>query len=224
MSAPPVTSLSIYRYNHVVNLGAAGYSAAAAAGPIRTYFLGGTKTALPSIPISPFFLEQLSRVFVEKQVTGIDDNFFWYNIGMKLQNFVPSSPPPPGLHWLVSKSYSGDVSGDIGESLFVYSVVVGFQVTVTTIGHLRPKGGGQLTPDFLVLGNSPSLSGLFTGSPSPPFYAEVKSCTGTMDLTRIEHGLDQLYSVMPIHSYGVLFLLHKGSSMTYEGLFVPVRK
>jgi hypothetical protein len=222
--AANTTNLSLYRYNQVVNFNAGGYSAATTASAVRTYFLGTTKISLGTVPISLFFLEQLGRIFVEKQVTRLDDNFLWYNAGMKLQNWVPGTPPP-GLHFMVAKSYSGDVSGDIGESLFVYSIVASLGIPLATIGHLRPaKAGGQLTPDFLILGNSPNFSSLFTGTPIPPFYAEVKSCTGTMDQARISHALDQLTTVMPAHSYGTLFLVHKGNSLTYVGLFVPVRK
>src|SRR6185437_4455604 len=125
------------------------------------------------MPINVTILEKLNILYAEKQVRGIDENFSEYNTGRRIQNLVPISPPPVGRSHLTEKTYSGDVSGDIGESTFTYLLTEILGIDHNNIGHLRPeKKADALTPDFVIFEKNPSLeAGIFKGIYTTPLFA-----------------------------------------------------
>lgn len=170
----------------------------------------GTSTIFRSFHVVPSLLEHYNIRYSEKQVKRIDENFYDYSLGTKFSINVPIQNPPGQLRYLIEKYFSGDVSGDIGEALFAYFLIVEMNVNPYLIGHTRPmKRRNLLTPDFVVWDFSHKLTTLLqSGKYQLPILGEVKAFTGGMDSTRITHGLAQLQ--MPIANSslkGILFLV-----------------
>jgi len=184
----------------------------------------GGLTLFRRLIIDPIILEYLNIRYAEKQVKGIDENFFYYDLGVRLPNVIPGNPPPSGRNYLTEKIFSGDVSGDIGESTFVYFLTEELSIDGTKIGHLRPeKIKKHLTPDFVVWEQNTTISAFLQSSYVLPLYAEVKSSTGMIGVKRIKDGLSQLQMVMPSGSHGLLFLLQKSRNSVYEAFLIGVK-
>jgi len=220
-----LAAVEVYAYNQSVNL--ASYSS----GQLQTLSNGifddisdrSSLTLFRTVTIDPLVLESLNIRYAEKQVIGIDDNFSYYNMGVKIPQVV-LNPPIAARDYLTEKAFSGDVSGDIGESVFVYLLVDSLQMNPDRIAHLRPeKFKKELTPDFLVWQQNADLSTLLGANYQPPLYAEVKSSTGPGNAEKIGDGLEQLKAIMPSGSHGLLFLLYrKDPTSSYEGCLVKV--
>ena len=196
------------------------------ASSINTYLHQPAKVPFLAVTIDPMLLEYLSIRYAEKQVEGIDENFIDYNYGIRLPHYTSGIPaPPPGLNYLVEKVFSGDVSGDIGESLFAYLMTMTLGINSDYMAHLRPeKTSHELTPDFLVWDAPNALVNIFGRPNNLPIYAEAKSSANKMSSTRIEHALMQLDRVMGSGDDGLLFILERGSQGDYEGTLVGVVK
>ena len=181
-----------------------------------------------SFSVHPRVIESLNSMFTEKFVPGLDVAFPLYDIGFRpylgspylvgMAQPVSVSTSSGPRYPLVTKYFSGDVSGVIGESLFLYmaSLVYG----VSRVVHLRPEKTSLPTADFVVMNPSDivKLAPLFCGESLHPYiysrlFVECKSTVNTlMDVNRIEHGLFQLSKMLRIGDYGLLFIVHKDPS------------
>jgi hypothetical protein len=199
MSTPQL-SIDVNSYSQIVDLGQGQLRAVA-----RTIFRqmsSGGLTPFRRLIIDPIILEYLNIRYAEKQVKGIDENFLYYDLGVRLRHLVPGTPLPIGRSYLTEKAFSGDVSGDIGESVFAYFLILELGVDGMRISHLRPeKIRGHLTPDFVILEQNAKLTSFFGCQYSLPIYAEVKSSTNIVDIKRIKNGLLQLKTIMPVGSH-----------------------
>lgn len=175
----------------------------------------------------PTLLEHYNMHYTEKQVKGLDQNFYYYSRGTKFHLTVPTQIPPGGLGYLISKFFSGDVSGDIAEALFAYFLVREMNVDPLHIGHTRPqKIAGYLTPDFIVWDKLLMLAGFLQRKTYRlPVLAEVKGFTGKIDSTRISHGLGQLKAIIAGTSLlGILFVAARNQNRrSYDIYTVRVR-
>jgi hypothetical protein len=180
-------------------------------------------TFFKTVTIDPLVLESLNVRYAEKQVLGIEENFSYYNVGLKIPQ-VNMNPRITARDYLTEKAFSGDVSGDIGESVFVYMLIDELRMNPDRIAHLRPeKFKKRLTPDFLVWEQNADLSNLLSFNYAPPLYVEVKSSTGSGNRNQIEDGLAQLKAVLPLGFYGFLFFLYRRNpASSYGGCLVGV--
>lgn len=153
-----------------------------------------TSNLFTSFNVNPRLFEYYNVKFTEKQVKRIDENFYNYSLGTKFSLYVPPQNPPRRLRYLIRKYFSGDVSGDIGESLLAYFLVEEMKIRSYCIGHIRPeKRRGFLTPDFIVWDSSYNLRSFLQKKKYPlPILVEVKGFTGQVDSVRISHALSQL--------------------------------
>jgi len=168
-----------------------------------------SSTLYRSFYVNPLLFEYCNRRYSEKQVKRIDENFYDYSLGTKYHLNAPPQKPPKKLRYLIQKFFSGDVSGDIGETLFAYFLTSEMQIPPFFIGHTRPeKRKSFLSPDFIVWDNSFNLSSLLNrANYSLPILGEVKGFTGPIDANRIEHGLRQLKRIIGrSRLIGLLFL------------------
>lgn len=220
----PQPSINVNSYSQIVNLGQRHLDVIA-----RNVFhqINGLGFALfRRMTIDPIILEYLNIRYTEKQVKGIDDNFDLYNLGVRIRHLVPSTPLPTGRSYMTEKAFSGDVSGDIGESVFAYFLTEELGINGIKISHLRPeKIRKRLTPDFIIFEQNADLTNFFGCPYNLPLYAEVKSSTGIVDKKRIKDALSQLKAIMPVGSYGLLFLLQKSmNNMPYDAFLIGVTK
>jgi len=180
-----------------------------------------------SFHVIPTLFEHFNIRYSEKQVKGIDQNFYYYSLGTKFRLTAPIRTPPGRLRYLISKFFSGDVSGDIAEALFAYFLVREMNMSPYHIGHTRPqKKAGYLTPDFILWDNSFMLASLLqTKSYKLPVLAEVKGFTGGIDSTRISHGLSQLKTIIAATSLqGILFIAARNENRRgYDAYTIRVR-
>jgi len=173
------------------------------------------QTPFRSFSVNLASLEVCNSRFSEKQVTRIDDNFCYYSYGRRLPLDRPDWRAPKGARCLVKKTFSGDVSGEIGESLFTYFLTTEMGIDPHDIGHTRPgKKAAFLVPDFLISDSSHSLALLVGKASYPlPLLAEVKGFTGKLDSERISHALQQLQALIQRGSYvGLVFLAARNLS------------
>lgn len=217
--------IDIFRYNSVVSL-LPIQNLTQEAGTIRQSILHNSNmTLFHNLEINVTVLERHNVNYSEKQIRGIDENFFDYNNGIRLPQIPPRNNPPGRLTYLIEKAYSGDVSGEIGESIFAYLLIDALGIDGRNIGHLRPETRrGQFTPDFLIFEQNNFLNQIFGQPYNPPLFAEIKSSTGIMSTKTITDALIQLRTVMIHQKHGLLFLLFKQFGQTYRGLLVGVTR
>lgn len=186
-----------------------------------------TSNLFRSFYVIPTLFEHYNICYSEKQVKGIDQNFYYYSVGTKFRLTAPTQTPPGGLRYLIPKFFSGDVSGDIAEALFAYFLVREMNVSPYCIGHTRPqKRAGYLTPDFIVWDNLFMLSSFLKRKTYKlPVLAEVKGFTGRINSTRISHGLSQLKVIIAGTSLlGILFIAARNENRRgYDAYTVRVR-
>jgi len=213
--------VEVYKRNGIINLSTAN-------------MLNQARLILNSLNTFPNFrtfhvnlsgLEIYNIFYTEKQVRRIDENYLDYSQGNRLRNIIPPFRPPRRLRYLFRKFFSGDTSGNIGESLFVYFLVEEMGLNPYDIGHLRPeKMRGYLTTDYLIWDHGKLLREIIDTDYSLPLYAEVKSSTGSFDRQRIENGLNQLKATMSRGEYGILFLVKREEHIQcYRAYVIPVR-
>lgn len=181
---------------------------------------------LSTFPVFPSILEYYNSQYSEKQVKRIDENFHDYSLGTKFNVNTPPHVLPGRLRYLIQKSFSGDVSGDIGKSLFAYYFITQLNINPRLLGHLRPaKRRGYLTADFVIWDKTTGLGNLLgTHSYTIPIFSEVKGFTGKMEANRIAHGLLQLKNVVPTSSLGLLFLATRNQTRQgYDAYVIKVR-
>ena len=213
--------VEVYKRNSIINLSTARISNQA-------------RLILNSLNTFPNFrtfhvnlsaLEIYNIFYTEKQVRRIDENYLDYSQGIRLRSIIPPLKPPRRLRYLPRKFFSGDTSGNIGESLFVYFTVEEMGLNPYEIGYLRPwKMRGYLTTDYLIWDHGKVLREIINAEYGLPLYAEVKSSTGTFDIKRIENGLNQLKATMSRGEYGILFLVKREEFIQrYIAYVIPVR-
>jgi len=179
---------------------------------------------LDSFRVNRTVLENYNRWYTEKRIHGIDRHFLDYSGGVVALSSQPSIPPPRHLRYLDSRFYSGDVSGQIGESLFVYFLVERRRLNRRNIGHLRPqKLASYLTCDYLIWDRRQVLSSIIQGMYSSPLYAEVKSSTGDLTEGSVSHGLCQLKeSIGNTSKHGLLSLVSRKQETQGYGIYLVV--
>ena len=180
---------------------------------------------LATLSLIPRTLEQYSEKYAEKWVKRVDENFFWYDLSSRLTRPLLNVPPHQlrrNLEYLLEKYYSGDVSGMIAESLFIY-LLEKLGVNIYLVGHLRPfKRKAAFCPDFVIWDDGPAITRLIsTGNYQLPIYAEVKGSTRELDEERLEKALLQLkYVIKTSQDRGLIFIAHKNP--VYEGIVFEV--
>jgi len=172
-------------------------------------------------------LEICNSRFSEKQVSRIDENFCYYSYGRRFPLDRSSFRAPKGASCLVKKTFSGDVSGEIGESLFTYLLLTEMGVDSYEISHLRPgKKSAFLVPDFLIYDTQYRLSSLMHNSSYRiPLLAEVKGFTGGIEPGRIFHALEQLQILIGRSYTGLVFLAARNQvRRRYDAYVLRVEK
>lgn len=180
---------------------------------------------LKTLFVTPGLLEQYNIRYAEKWVRRIDENFLEYNTGIRPGLNIPSMPPPKNLKYLSNKFFSGDVSGTIAESLFIY-LLDELGIEISLVGHLRPlKKKNAFLPDFIIWDDSHAVRLLISSSSyQPPAYAEVKGSTSNIDRNRLIKALLQLNKLLTKTSdCGIVFFAFKNpQNFNYEALVLEV--
>jgi hypothetical protein len=180
---------------------------------------------LITLPLYPGLLELYNVRYTEKWVKKIDENFLEYHSGSRpLLNF-PTYPLPRNLKYLSTKFFSGDVSGMIAESLFIY-LLDHLGVNVNLVGHLRPykRGRAAFLPDFVIWDRSLVTTPLIsTSNCQLPIYAEVKGSTCGVNERQLQKALCQLSKVIyTSQDRGLIFIAYKNPN--YEGIIFEVEQ
>ena len=177
------------------------------------------------LSVTPGLLEQYNVRYTEKWVRRIDENFLEYNVGIRPRLNIPLTPPPRNLKYLSEKFFSGDISGTIAESLFIY-LLDELGVDISLVGHLRPlKKKRAFLPDFVIWDDSHAIRLLISSSNyQPPAYAEVKGSTSNIDPNRLIKALLQLNKLLTKPSNcGIVFFAFKNlQNLSYEALILEV--
>ena len=180
---------------------------------------------LRTLLVAPGLIEQYNVRYTEKWVRRIDENFLDYNIGIRPRLNVPLIPPPRNLKYLSEKFFSGDVSGTIAESLFIY-LLDELGIDINLVGHLRPlKKKTAFLPDFIIWDDSHAVRLLISSSNyQPPAYAEVKGSTSNIDPNRLIKAVLQLNKLLTKPGdCGIVFFAFKNlQNLNYEALVLEV--
>ena len=192
------------------------------------------KRHVTNVTVYSRILDMLSFDYAEKLVPGLGEAFPLYHMGfrpyMPWYGQVNRVQVAGGVRYsLIHKCFSGDVSGSIGESLFVYIATIIYGVS--NIIHLRPEKTSMLTPDFVVYDVSDVLKlrpllclDSLNVSRTSKLFIECKASAGDkVDPKRIAKGLAQLFTVMDYGDLGILFLLQRDtSSQLFHVISVPL--
>jgi hypothetical protein len=178
---------------------------------------------LITLSLYPGLLESYNIRYAEKWIKKIDENFLEYHSGLKPPSLnIPFRSLPKNLKYLSTKFFSGDVSGMIAESLFIYLLDY-LGVNVNLVGHLRPyKRKAAFLPDFVIwdrkLATTPLIS---TSNCQLPIYAEIKGSTCGMNEQQLGKALHQLSRVIyTFQDRGLIFIAYKNPN--YEGIIFEV--
>lgn len=183
--------------------------------------------AFMNLPVFPQLLEQYNIRYTEKWVKRIDDNFIDYYYGQKPPLNIPRPTRPllTRFSYIHDKFFSGDVSGMIAESIFIY-LLDQLGVNINLIGHLRPlKQRNAYQPDYVVYDNSSAVRNLIQNPKfNPPLYAEVKGCTRGVDSNKICKAFTQLNNVIRNNTNsGLAFIVFKNpQGVSYTGTIIEV--
>ncbi len=181
---------------------------------------------LKVLQVIPGLLEQYNIRYTEKWIKAIDENFLEYNIGIRPRLNIPFNRPlPRNLRYLSDKFFSGDISGTIAESLFIY-LLDELGIDISLVGHLRPiKRKNMFLPDFIIWDNRPEIRQLISSSTyQPPLYAEVKGSTSGINHEKLIKALFQLNKLLNKQSNcGVVFLAFRDyQNLNYKALVLEV--
>jgi len=169
-------------------------------------------------------LELYNIRYAEKWVKKIDENFLEYHSGSRPLLHIPTHQSPRNLRYLSTKFFSGDVSGMIAESLFIYLLAY-LNVDINSVGHLRPyKRRAAFLPDFVIYDRNLAATQLIsTSNYQLPIYAEVKGSTHVVDERRLGKALCQLNRVIyTSQDRGLIFIAYKNPN--YEGIIFEVEQ
>jgi hypothetical protein len=177
---------------------------------------------LITLPLYPSLLEVYNIRYTEKWVRRIDENFLEYHSGLRPLLNLPFHQLPRNLRYLSAKFFSGDVSGMIAESLFIY-LLDNLGVNINSVGHLRPyKNKAAFLPDFVIWDKNIATTALIsTSNYQLPIFAEVKGSTYVIGKQRLEKALCQLNRVVRTsQDRGLIFMAYKNPN--YEGVIFEV--
>jgi hypothetical protein len=233
VTQPSAQSLDVFKYTiplSLSNLNRGRYSYKNWLSGIITNILRGiNKHHLITLQLYPGLFELYNVRYAEKWVKRIDENFLEYHAGSKLSLNIPPYPLPRNLKYLSTKSFSGDVSGTIAESLFIY-FLHNIGIDINLVGHLRPykKLQGQFAPDFVIWDNGmlnikiADMPLISMNNCKLPIYAEVKGSTSQINEKQIEKALLQLNQVIrEPQDCGLIFVAYKNPN--YEGIVFEVQ-
>jgi hypothetical protein len=227
--------LPVYKYKYVLslnNLINKGQLAVKSLEIIQ-YSLDFNKLLLLNVDIVPGVLELLNQHYSEKWISRIDENFYVYNFQQKprLRQTPRASGKVTKEMYLPLKNYSGDVSGMIAESLFLY-ILKEAGIEENKIGHLRPlKRKLSYAPDFVIwddkIFNNPKLR--LNIECQLPVFAEVKGSTRGDLVKKLAWALVQLKNFINDAHCGLIFVARKNPNKTasqgfYEGILFEVKK
>jgi hypothetical protein len=232
VTQPSAQSLDVFKYTiplSLSNLNRGRYSYKNWLRRIVFNVLRGiNKHHLITLQLYPGLFELYNVRYAEKWVKRIDENFLEYHAGSKPSLNIPPYPLPRNLKYLSTKSFSGDVSGTIAESLFIY-FLHNIGININSVGHLRPykKLQGQFAPDFVIwdkgilnvkIANVPLIS---MNNCRLPIWAEVKGSTSQINEEQIKKALMQLAIISSTQGCGLIFVAYKNPN--YEGIVFEVQ-
>ena len=126
------------------------------------------------------------------------------------------------------KYFSGDVSGVIAESLFVYIASRCCHIDINSIIHLRPEKSRYLTPDFVVEGKN-NVRNLLNCMCCLPevldwslLFVECKGFASNINPDRIWRGLGQLVEVLNHDYIGMLFIVWNRGGQGYATYTISI--
>ena len=194
----------------------------------------GNIRKIRNITIYTRLLERINFDFTEKLILGLDMTFPLYHMGLKPFMQLYSKPPrfrtANGIRYpLIQKYFSGDVSGNIGESLFAYIATIVYGVS--NIVHLRPEKASMLTPDFVIIETQDieklrqllCQQNISLSYYSKLFVESKTSISGLPSRKKIAKGLAQLFRVIDNNDLGILFLVYRNiSDRVLSAISVPL--
>ena len=175
----------------------------------------------------PGLIEQYNIGYTEKWIKRPDENFLVYHGG---QNPPLHLPPDEVVHptnhgCLSEKAFSGDVSGMIAESLFIY-LLHDSGIDIDLVGHLRPqKRKDAFMPDFAIYDHGPQGCPVLSNPACElPIYVGVKGSVSGINENQINKAMAQLCALVTTPSAcGLMFLVFRNTSnLNYEGMLVEV--
>jgi len=183
---------------------------------------------LKTLQIYPAFLDLYNVRYTEKWIEKLDVNFLKYHVGSKPKLNIPRRRLPRNLEYLSFKVFSGDVSGMIAESLFVYFLDY-LGVNIDLVAHLRPYKGRQaaFVPDFAIWDGSLAAKSLISISNYQlPVYAEVKGSAQGMNELQLERALCQLAKIIQApQDRGLVFMAYKDPrDLNFRGVVFEVER
>jgi hypothetical protein len=217
-----VQSLNVFRYATPLSLSNFFSGKYWLKNIINDVLRGSNIQRLITLPLYPALLELYNIRYTEKWVKRIDENFLEYHSGLRPPLNFPIHQLPRNLRYLSTKFFSGDVSGMIAESLFIYLLDY-LGVNINLVGHLRPyKRKAVFVPDFVIWDrNIINTSLISTSNYQLPIYAEVKGSTYGVDEQRLWKALRQLDRVIRTsQDRGLIFIAYKNPN--YEGIIFEV--
>lgn len=232
LSVLAVNSVKIFKYSHGISLTSlfsnSSHFMRATQQIVSDCLAGKNLNYVRTLSIYPGLLEYYNIRYTEKWVRRIDENFLEYSTGTKPPSLnIPPIRLPKNLRYLSDKFFSGDVSGMIAESLFIYFLDE-LKVNITLVGHLRPlKRAKAYLPDFVIWDNSPTLRQLIsTSNYKIPIYAEVKGSTGGITKEPLVKALIQLNKIITKNAErGIIFLAFRdvtNINLNYKGIVFEV--
>ncbi len=173
-----------------------------------------------NVSVNPYILEIINSSYTEKLIPGLGGAFPLYHMGFRPyiqwgQQTRIISTVSGNRYPLIQKYFSGDVSGNIGESLFAYIAIALYKAS--SILHLRPAKINMLTPDFVIFNTqdierlSPllCLKQLKVSMHSKLFVECKASASGQIGKKRVTRGLAQLLATIDRGDLGILFLIQR---------------
>jgi len=141
-----------------------------------------THTPDEILRISDLKINSFGELYADKWIEDIKSHFDKYSNA----KYAPPLSVPRSLtnndHIQKTKSFSGDVSGVIGETLFAIVLSEHYQLTYEHIAHFRAHKSIGIYPDFGIYSSTPEFDDALKGRGinfhfQYPFPCEVKTIT-----------------------------------------------
>jgi len=150
--------------------------------------------------INKWELDHYSRLLAEKWVEEIGLHYSYYVSHIHPPSLlVPPSSTVPTEYRLTNKRFSGDVSGVIGEVLYLAYIEKVLELRATNTLHLRPYKGITADPsikrmaDFYTISHKDLQIGTIKVPANSAILGEAKACTNPVR-GYIKKTLDKAYS------------------------------
>ncbi|MEM2129049.1 MAG: hypothetical protein QXZ70_00470 [Candidatus Bathyarchaeia archaeon] len=228
MSGTTTLQVNVFRYNNSLSMSSMLRNMTLFLQTVRNVaddvVTGRNMSNITNLQISSGLLEQYNIRYTEKWVKRIDENFYEYYYGSRPSLNVPHASRTHQFSYIADKFFSGDVSGMIAESLFVYLLQT-LGININRVAHLRPhKRKSAFMSDFAIWDRGKSIGSLITATNfNLPIYAEVKGSTGNIGKERIGKAINQLSQVITNKlSCGLVFLAFKNPNSGYKGVVLEV--